>query len=255
MPIDLAAAGVAKPNDVIQDATTNGVNLTTTSEVKPTPVVTAAIAGMPAVAAAGVMLAKVVLAILAGSLLTLVLYLWVTDHQHTSNLRNVSEDVLRQNSVGSEFPNLAVLDTNLKLLGDAATNPDSKLTADDEKTGRDLFVGLAKSGTITSSQKAKLDGCIPIPAASAQRTEVLKECVSILERVRKIAANAPGSLERLRVLTEFTKQLNEHRQSFHTAWFQEAQLILLNLLLPLLTGLFGYIFGTQQAQSPRSGGG
>jgi hypothetical protein len=26
-----------------------------------------------------------------------------------------------------------------------------------------------------------------------------------------------------------------------------AQLVLLNLLLPLITGLFGYVFGTQQA--------
>ena len=40
----------------------------------------------------------------------------------------------------------------------------------------------------------------------------------------------------------------EHRKNLQQFWLQAAQLILLNLLLPLLTALFGYIFGRQQTE-------
>jgi hypothetical protein len=45
---------------------------------------------------------------------------------------------------------------------------------------------------------------------------------------------------------ESAQKIQDQRQSLHLFWIQAAQLILLNLLLPLLTALFGYIFGTQQ---------
>jgi hypothetical protein len=83
---------------------------------------------------------------------------------------------------------------------------------------------------------------------------VLTTCAGILEEAGKKALAASPGLERIRLLTELSKQINDNRQSFHTSWIQEAQLILLNLLLPLLTGLFGYIFGTQQAPSNRREG-
>jgi hypothetical protein len=47
------------------------------------------------------------------------------------------------------------------------------------------------------------------------------------------------------IVVDFATKLNEQRQSFYNFWVHAAQLVLLNLLLPLLTVLFGYVFGTQ----------
>ena len=60
--------------------------------------------------------------------------------------------------------------------------------------------------------------------------------------------NAAGA-EQVRVLGDLAKQLGEQRAAFRAFWLQMAQLILLNLLLPLLTALLGYIFGATQASS------
>ena len=58
------------------------------------------------------------------------------------------------------------------------------------------------------------------------------------------AAAAP---DQLRQVADITRQLAEERAAFRAFWLQIAQLILLNLLLPLLTALLGYIFGTSRA--------
>ncbi len=64
--------------------------------------------------------------------------------------------------------------------------------------------------------------------------------------------NGPGSAEQMRVLSEAARQMGEQRVAFRTFWLQTAQLILLNLLLPLVTALLGYIFGTNQLTAPPS---
>jgi hypothetical protein len=59
---------------------------------------------------------------------------------------------------------------------------------------------------------------------------------------------AAAGVVNAQVAGESAGKINEQRVAMHAFWIQAAQLILLNLLLPLLTALFGYIFGTQQAQ-------
>jgi len=54
-------------------------------------------------------------------------------------------------------------------------------------------------------------------------------------------------------MVELSKDLETHQAAFHSFWVQMAQMVLLNLLLPLLTGLFGYIFGTRQGQGKSDG--
>ncbi len=70
--------------------------------------------------------------------------------------------------------------------------------------------------------------------------------------VTRAAAGGPDTAEQLRVLGDLAKQLGEQRAAFRAFWLQMAQLILLNLLLPLLTALLGYIFGTTQAVRARN---
>jgi hypothetical protein len=47
-------------------------------------------------------------------------------------------------------------------------------------------------------------------------------------------------------MKEYAQDAHEHRQAFRSFWLQAAQLVLLNLLLPLLTALLGYIFGSRE---------
>lgn len=97
---------------------------------------------------------------------------------------------------------------------------------------------------LTDAQKDQLKGCIPIPPANESRNSKLDQCLEILATVWLSVSPTESST---RMAREAAEKINEHRQNLHTFWIQAAQLILLNLLLPLLTALFGYIFGTQQA--------
>lgn len=55
--------------------------------------------------------------------------------------------------------------------------------------------------------------------------------------------------DKLRALQAIANDARENLQRFRTAWLQAAQLILVNLLLPVLTALLGYIFGVQQGRA------
>jgi hypothetical protein len=60
------------------------------------------------------------------------------------------------------------------------------------------------------------------------------------------SASQAVDLDRLRLMKEYAQDAHEHRQAFRSFWLQAAQLVLLNLLLPLLTALLGYIFGSRE---------
>jgi hypothetical protein len=62
--------------------------------------------------------------------------------------------------------------------------------------------------------------------------------------IRQASPGTPATADQLRTLGELAKQMGEQRQAFRAFWLQVAQLVLLNLLLPLMTALLGYIFGT-----------
>jgi hypothetical protein len=64
--------------------------------------------------------------------------------------------------------------------------------------------------------------------------------------LRQASLGTPASADQVRIMGELAKQIGEQRQAFRTFWLQTAQLVLLNLLLPLVTALLGYIFGTTQ---------
>jgi hypothetical protein len=61
-------------------------------------------------------------------------------------------------------------------------------------------------------------------------------------------ASSPEALERS---TQLLGKLTEGRQAARKVWFDFAQLLLLNLLLPVLTAILGYVFGTMRAGSKK----
>jgi hypothetical protein len=70
-------------------------------------------------------------------------------------------------------------------------------------------------------------------------TPEIATCLSTLDAIN-IAAVAQGlNLERLRLMREIGKDSLDARQSARSFWLPILQLVLLNLLLPTLTGLLG----------------
>lgn len=54
------------------------------------------------------------------------------------------------------------------------------------------------------------------------------------------------SAETAKALEASIQRLVDARKAFREFWFQFAQMILLNLLLPVLTAILGYIFGSRR---------
>lgn len=220
-------------------------------EVRALPEVTAGALGlsanlMPAVAAAGVDLAKAVLKIVAGVILILIGYLVWMDYSIAGNVADSYKQVLSPSRMGSEFFTLDRLEQFASDLNAARANPNQTMSAESDQRGREVIKILGDLPSLTSIQKTQLNQCLPLPT-DASRSEKLAQCIAVAENVRQAALGAAASTMTGQMASESVGKIQDQRQSLHTFWIQVAQLILLNLLLPLLTALFGYIFGTQQA--------
>ena len=213
----------------------------------PTPAGASAVVMAP-VAAAGVKLALFVLQIATGSIILLLIYLLSGDLIVGSDVHHAYREVLNPSRIGSEFYSLGRLE---KLSLDfSAVRQDASLqmSAEAAKNANEMISLLGSLPSVTITQKAQLRECVPIPS-DASRNEKVDKCLSILETVRQAALEAASSVTNAQTAADSADKIASQRQAFHSFWLQAAQLVLLNLLLPLLTALFGYIFGTQQAQS------
>ena len=243
MPAEITNAVAAIPVDVHVTATTNGIDVAAAPTTTPQAVdVTAR--RMPAVTAAGVKLAAYVLSILTLALVFFAIYVWSADRQFAAAVNLISKEIVAQTAIEGEFPSQDSIEKLAAIFRDAAKDPQLKFSDADQRDDQKLDASLARLGAVSEPQKSKLDGCVP-PPTDASRATSLDACAAILDAA-KSAKVVSVPLDRVTLLIDYVKQLSDERQSFHTSWIQEAQLILLNLLLPLLTGLFGYIFGTQQ---------
>ncbi len=198
---------------------------------------------MPAIAEAGVLLTKVVLAMVMASICLLTLYLFVVDVQNGVSLDGAYQSVIRQATVGFDFPDGLAIGRIEKLLEVAQHAPDRRLSADELRDSLATIGAINRVPTTSDLQREDLTRCIPLPLPASDREQRLSRCIDTLALLQQGASSAALNLEKLHALTEFAKEVNEHRQTFRTFWLQLAQLILLNLLLPLLTALLGYIFG------------
>ena len=101
---------------------------------------------------------------------------------------------------------------------------------------------------VSSAQSGSNPQVQPAPSTGGERAANLDNCIKILEALR-YTAGGPIDLERLRVMRDFAKDIHDNNQGLRTFWISAAQLILINVLLPLLTAMLGYIFGRQSVQS------
>jgi len=170
------------------------------------------------------------------------------DHSIATNVADAYKQVLSPSRIGSEFFTLDRLEQFAFDLDAARKNPNQTMSTESDQRGREVIKILGDLPSLTGTQKTQLNQCLPLPT-DASRSEKLGQCVAIVENVRQAALGTAASTMTAQMAGESVGKIQDQRQSLHTFWIQVAQLILLNLLLPLLTALFGYIFGTQQATS------
>ena len=103
------------------------------------------------------------------------------------------------------------------------------------------------TGPVQPPLGSEADGSNAEQKDIAERSDAFDECARILDPLRQVSASQAIDLDRLRLMKDYAKDAHDHRQAFRSFWLQAAQLVLLNLLLPLLTALLGYIFGSQRS--------
>ena len=200
---------------------------------------------MPPLAGAGVGLARLVLTITAGAIVLLLGYLLLMELIIGANVAGAYKQILNPSRIGSEFYALGRLERFSVDLNAARKDPALKVSEDSLQNAQSVVRMAGELPSVTSIQKAQLSSCVPLPTDST-RNDKLDGCIGIAESIRRAALEAAASVTNAQVAGESANKIYEQRQSLHQFWIQAAQLILLNLLLPLLTALFGYIFGTQQ---------
>ena len=89
--------------------------------------------------------------------------------------------------------------------------------------------------------------------SSLASEEVKASLTNLASDIRDLQLTIPqngAELARIAALGELFKQHETMRQSERAHVLSLAQLVLINVLLPVLTGLLGYIFGTGAAGQP-----
>jgi hypothetical protein len=247
MPLNIA--GTATPQAVVvQGLPAAPTSVAQAQAVAPAPVDVSA-QTMPPVVFAGFTLAKIVLAITAGSIVIFVLYLFAMDWIIGNDVRNAYQKILSPSRVGTELLTVAELERFSTDLGNTRKNPTAPWTTEAVQNGQNVLTLVNELPSVPDDQKTQLKNCLP-PAlpADASRDDKLDRCLQIVGGIKQAALEAVVASTDAKVATDSAVKIGEQRQSLHTFWVQAAQLVLLNLLLPLLTALFGYIFGTQQPQ-------
>lgn len=189
-----------------------------------------------------------ILSILAGSILLLVLYLWRMDITTADDIRrNYGKDINREDVslyLAIRLQNFA------DALNRAASDP--KFTISDKAAAdeRALVETLNQFPSLVNNDAmVKLDGCIAaLSVAGSDRKAALQPCIDEINKVRTEGMTTAAAAFSFQMASEASSKLLEQRQSLHEFWLKAAQLILLNLLLPVLTAALGYTFGHQQAQ-------
>jgi hypothetical protein len=196
----------------------------------------------------GAALSKWVLSIMSGSIAVLLAYLVWGEIAIGRDIHQFYDHALATNAMNANSSYLGPLEQLRSDLAAARKDASAPFSADALRNGQAALQLANKLPGVTAEEKERLQACIPPPPASESRNEKLNQCTEDLQRIRSLALDAASAASNATLIAQAATELHEQRKSLQAFWLQAAQLILLNLLLPLLTALFGYIFGTQQAQ-------
>jgi hypothetical protein len=202
---------------------------------------------MGELAKAGVSLAQFVMWMISGAVAILILMALISESREITASSKIAELILAAPlSSSAPAPEDKQLSGVVSVLRQAAANPALVLPPVEIENARMLIDKALKMPAITSEQKSSLDKkCIPLPPQTVKdRATVLERCAATLGTV---FVSPTPDVQRLAVIKELQKSQAEESIARRAFWMQAAQLVLINLLLPILTALLGYIFGTRQA--------
>lgn len=202
-------------------------------------------AEMAPLTAAGIDLARRTMVMIGVAVLALLILLLSAETGQRADIAKTNE---RLSSIfeKSERPLVEPrLETVVAVFRRAAVDPLWPVPSVDEAQA--LIDDALKLPSLTAEDRSALEGkCIPIPAAATpDRAAVLEHCAQTL---MKIFSRGEANAIKIEAMKSVQQSLAEERAAHRAFWMQVAQLILINLLLPILTALLGYIFGTQQGQ-------
>ena len=203
-------------------------------------------ATMPPLTAAGVDLARRTMLMIAVSVVILFILLLVQQCRDDRTFARANEAQFSIATAGAVSPSDGRVAQIAAELRRAAAGPKWAPTPSEMAVANLVVADVGKAPWVTASQVESLKICVPLPAAeTAGRAAHLQECATALET---LFVNSISPPQRIAVMDSIQKALAEERTAQRAFWLQVAQLVLINLLLPILTALLGYIFGTQQAQ-------
>lgn len=244
MPLN--ATDVAPAPVAVEAAVDEPLALAAATDVTPTAMTGIAARPLSAMAAAGVNLSKFVLWIVVLSIILMLLYLFTMEFVISSDVRGAYANVSNASPVGAELQTAAQIDRLRATLEKAQADAAWQIQGEELVSAQQMIATLTDLPGLPPGKQARLRGCIP-PPSDDTRSSVMQACLAIVGDVRRAALNQAASNENARTASEAIGRLIDQRTGFHSFWLQATQLVLLNLLLPLLTALFGYVFGTQQA--------
>ena len=153
------------------------------------------------------------------------------------SLRNWSERV--------RLPQLDRLDALIEDVEHLAV--DGKPSLADPVAARETLLVIQAITQLDPVRRRLLDQCLPAafaPAEDPTRLHRLEGCLGVLQALRREAATLPDP-ESMKLLIELAKAQDAAAQADRGFILQVAQVGLINLLLPILTALLGYLFATR----------
>lgn len=199
-----------------------------------------------------------VLSILAGSIVLLLIYLWSMERTAADDIRrNYGKDLSRNDGSLYMAERIQRFSSDLESAQKEPSYFAPKNHVDDD---RELSETLALLPDVTAENRTQLIQCVERIAAperteeksGEKRADKLTLCSGLVEKVKERYMMAATAAFSLQMASEASNKLLEERQNLHEFWLKAAQLILLNLLLPVLTAMVGYTFGNNQAQQQSS---
>jgi hypothetical protein len=266
MPIDLKNAVPATPTEVKVTPGEAGVDLANAKTAEP-PQANVQAQKLDGITEAGVDLARRVLGILSIVLVLLFVFYTIGEHGYVSLLDKPLDHHMKtldlQGRTSSQFDDAKLNDVVATLksidarIGQVLESKPGKkpppIAFDREPIDAAIqYVTTVKDGTKQDpAEAAKLAAVIAVlEMANTKPADLLKSRAKVKVALTTMqTAKRPvgeGEADKLKVINDLLKTMTEAHKEARASWFAMAQLVLINVLLPVLTALLGYIFGSSR---------
>ncbi len=188
-------------------------------------------------------LSKLVIGTMACSIGALILFLAVMEWRVGDDIRQIYLKTSAEPGATPQHDNREHIADFLSLLATIRESSDKGATGQSINNSNPVLQEARNNGLVLNGDEAAIY-CDIYPEGQDLNKTAPTSCELNIDQLQLsgMQHNQPDAA------TASAAAMLEHRNNLQQFWLQAAQLILLNLLLPLLTALFGYIFGRQQTE-------